>query len=116
MIHKLHFPEPPLSQFVENIWFVEGNHPEHTREKLLPDGAIELIIDLDPEPKKLFDDENSDSFRSCRKAWISGERTRYIIIGSGNNCRIGIRFPSPGRHFPSSVFPSRVELLVIEWI
>ncbi len=55
MIHKLHFAQLQLSQFVENIWFVEGRHPEHTRDKLLPDGAIELIIDLDPKPKKLFD-------------------------------------------------------------
>src|SRR6185436_4371504 len=92
------------SQFVENIWFVAGNHPEHTREKLLPDGAIELIIDLDPVPKKLFDDEHSDRFRSCKKAWISGERTRYIIIGSGNTCMIGIRF-RPGGAYPFFNFP-----------
>jgi AraC-like DNA-binding protein len=104
MIHKLHFPQPPLSQFVENIWYVAGNHPEHTREKLLPDGAIELLIDLDPEPKKLFDDENTDHFRLCRKAWISGERTRYIIIGSGNTCMIGIRF-RPGGAYPFFSFP-----------
>jgi len=104
MIHKLYFPKLPLSQFVENIWFVAGNHPEHTREKLLPDGAIELIIDLDPVPKKLFDDEHSDRFRSCKKAWISGERTRYIIIGSGNTCMIGIRF-RPGGAYPFFNFP-----------
>jgi AraC-type DNA-binding domain-containing proteins len=104
MIYKLHFPKLPLSQFVENIWFVAGNHPEHTREKLLPDGAIELIIDLDPEPKKLFQDEHSEQFRSCKKAWISGERTRYIIIGSGNTSMIGIRF-RPGGAYPFFSFP-----------
>lgn len=104
MIHKLYYPQLPLSQFVENIWFVEGNHPEHSREKLLPDGAIELIIDLDPVPKKLFEDENSDHFRSCKKAWISGERTRYIIIGSGNTSMIGIRF-RPGGAYPFFNFP-----------
>jgi AraC-like DNA-binding protein len=104
MIHKLYFPKLPLSQFVENIWFVAGSHPEHTREKLLPDGAIELIIDLDPEPKKLYEEENSKSFRACRKAWISGERTRYIIIGSGNTSMIGIRF-RPGGAYPFFSFP-----------
>src|SRR6476646_1199365 len=104
MIHKLHYPQPPLSNFVENSLFVSGNHPEHTREKLLPDGAIELIIDLDPVPKKLFENENSPQFRSCKKAWISGERTRYIIIGSGNTCMIGIRF-RPGGAYPFFSFP-----------
>jgi AraC-like DNA-binding protein len=104
MIYKLHFPQLPLSQFIENIWYVEGNHPKHTREKLLPDGAIELIIDLDPEPKKLFEDENSDRFRFCRRGWISGERTRYIVIGSGNTCMVGVRF-RPGGAFPFFSFP-----------
>jgi hypothetical protein len=51
MIHKLHFPPPPLSRFVENIWLVEGFAADYTREKILPDGAIELIIDLDPQPE-----------------------------------------------------------------
>ena len=32
MIHKLHFPQPPLSQFVENIWLVEGFEAGYTRE------------------------------------------------------------------------------------
>ena len=70
----------------------------------LADGAIELIIDLDPEPKKLFHDEHSEQFRSCKKAWISGERTRYIIIGSGNTSMIGIRF-RPGGAYPFFSFP-----------
>ena len=51
MIHKLHFPQLPLSQFVENIWLVQGFVAGYTREKILPDGAIELIIDLDTQPK-----------------------------------------------------------------
>lgn len=45
MIHKLHFPQPPLSQFVENMWLVEGLEAGYRRERILPDGAIELIID-----------------------------------------------------------------------
>lgn len=61
MIHKLHIPGPPLSQFVENMWLVEGFSADYTREKILPDGAIELIIDLDTQPKTIFEDEGSES-------------------------------------------------------
>ncbi|HSS20680.1 MAG TPA: DUF6597 domain-containing transcriptional factor [Pyrinomonadaceae bacterium] len=104
MFHKLHFPRFPLSQFVENIWLVEGSHPEHTREKLLPDGAIELIVDLDPVPKKLFADETSDRFQACTRGWISGERTKYIIIGSENTSMVGVRF-RPGGAYPFFSFP-----------
>ena len=105
MIHKLHFPVPPLSQFVENIWLVEGHTADYTREKILPDGAIELIIDLDDEPKNIFDSEGSESFRTVKKAWVSGERTRYIIIGAARNqSMVGIRF-RPGGAYPFFGFP-----------
>jgi AraC-like DNA-binding protein len=105
MIHKLHFPQPPLSQFVENIWLVEGFAASYTREKILPDGAIELIIDLDTEPKTIFEDEASERFRTVKRAWISGERTRYLVIGAEKNqAMVGIRF-RPGGAYPFFQFP-----------
>lgn len=115
MLHKLHFPRLPLSQFVENIWYVESSDPDHKREKLLPDGAIELIFDLDTRPKKIFADETpTAAIRSCKKAWISGERTRFIVIGTENSCMIGIRF-KPGGAYPFFRFPiSELNESVIE--
>jgi len=105
MIHKLHFPAPPLSQFVENMWLVEGFVADYSREKILPDGAIELIFDLDPQPKAIFEDEGSERFRTVRKAWVSGERTRYIVIGAARNqSMVGIRF-RPGGAYPFFGFP-----------
>ncbi|HWN08019.1 MAG TPA: DUF6597 domain-containing transcriptional factor [Pyrinomonadaceae bacterium] len=105
MIHKIHIPRPPLSQFVENIWLVEGFSAEYTREKILPDGAIELIIDLDTSPKTIFEDEASETFRTVAKGWISGERTRYIVIGAEKNqSMVGIRF-RPGGAYPFFGFP-----------
>jgi AraC-like DNA-binding protein len=105
MIHKLHFPPPPLAQFVENMWLVQGFSADYTREKILPDGAIELIIDLDTQPKTIFDDETSAVFRTVKKAWISGERTRYIVIGAEtNHSMVGIRF-RPGGAYPFFRFP-----------
>jgi AraC-like DNA-binding protein len=105
MIHKLHFPQLPLSQFVENMWLVEGFAADYSREKILPDGAIELIVDLDTQPKTIFDDEGSERFRTVKKAWISGERTRYIVIGAEKNqSMVGIRF-KPGGAYPFFDFP-----------
>jgi AraC-like DNA-binding protein len=70
----------------------------------LPDGAIELIIDLDSRPKKIFESETSDRFRHCRKGWISGERTHYLVIGTENAAMVGIRF-RPGGAYPFFRFP-----------
>jgi AraC-like DNA-binding protein len=105
MIHKLRFPQLPLSQFVENLWLVEGFSAGYTREKILPDGAIELIIDLDDEPKNIFEDEASENYRTVKKAWVSGERTSYIVIGAHKNqSMVGIRF-RPGGAYPFFRFP-----------
>src|SRR5688572_11756844 len=105
MIHQLHIPRPPLSQFVENMWLIEGYAGDYTREKILPDGAIELIIDLDTQPKTIFESEASDCFRTVGKAWISGERTRFIVIGAERNqSMVGIRF-RPGGAYPFFGFP-----------
>ena len=105
MIHKLHFPQLPLSQFVENMWLVQGHEKGYRREKILPDGAIELIFDLDTEPKNIFEDEASEGFRAVKKAWISGERTRYIVIGAETNASmVGVRF-RPGGAYPFFRFP-----------
>jgi len=120
MIHKLHFPQPPLSQFVENMWMVEGYATDYTREKILPDGAIELIIDLDTAPKTIFEDETSERFRMVSKGWISGERTRYLVIGAEKNqSMVGIRFRPGGAYpffgFPISEFTESVTELELIW-
>lgn len=36
MIHKLHFPQLPLSQFVENMWLVQNFAAGYKREKSFP--------------------------------------------------------------------------------
>jgi AraC-like DNA-binding protein len=104
MLHKLYFPKPPLSQFVENIWYYKGLQVEYSREKILPDGAIELIIDLDDWPKKIFNDESSEEFRSCKKGWIAGERSQYIVIGAESSSMMGVHF-RPGGTYPFFRFP-----------
>ena len=57
MIYRVRIPRPPLSHFVENLWFYQDLVAGHTHEKLLPDASMELIIDLVGAPKKLYDRE-----------------------------------------------------------
>ena len=55
MLLHLHRPGPPLDRFVELVTFYAGYQPNHTRERLLPDGGIEIVIDLTDEPKRLYE-------------------------------------------------------------
>lgn len=80
MILQFHIPPPPLAHYVELITYYKGYNPPHTIERLLPDGGIDLIIDLTNVPKHIYDNETLTEIQSCKRAWISGMRTEYISI------------------------------------
>ena len=96
---------PPLSSFIELFWFYQDLEVSHTKEKLLPNGAIELIIDLSPSPKKLYDRQDFTRFTTYRRAWISGMQRQYIVIGAERgSSMMGVHF-RPGGAAPFFGFP-----------
>ncbi|HEX8691955.1 MAG TPA: AraC family transcriptional regulator [Longimicrobium sp.] len=50
MLHRAVVPPPPLSELVALLWLYEGYAPPHARERLLPTGTVELVIDLREGP------------------------------------------------------------------
>jgi len=46
MLYRCRFPRPPLSEFVEQIWLYGGYSVPHSRERLMPTGTTELVINL----------------------------------------------------------------------
>jgi hypothetical protein len=76
----LHRPGPHLSDCVAAMVHFSGFAPDYQREKLLPDGVMEIVVDLSDRPKRLFRDESSAAGEDFRKAWISGLHRRPIII------------------------------------
>jgi AraC-like DNA-binding protein len=76
----LHFPRGPLGRFVEHITYYAGAMPDHRREKLIPDGAIQIIVDLTETPKRLYAGVDGDHGVDFRKAWISGMHRKFIVI------------------------------------
>lgn len=51
MLRRAVVPPPPLSEFVALLWLYEGYAPPHPRERLLPTGTVELVIDLHEETR-----------------------------------------------------------------
>ena len=120
MIYRMRIPRTPLSYFVENLWFYQDLEVDHTREKLLPDAAVELIIDLSEGPKKLYDRQDSLSYTGYKRYWISGMQSRYIVIGAekgstmmGAHFRTGGAAPFFG--FPISELTGHVVELDLIW-
>ncbi len=99
MIFKRHIPATPLNSFVEFLWFYDGFAPDHTKEKLLPDGTMELIIDLRDHPKHTYDPRSLKEKRAFRKSWLSGMHHDYIVISALPGSMMGAHF-RPGGAWP----------------
>lgn len=104
MIYKIHIPVAPLSQFIDFFFYYEGYVAGHTMDKFLPDGSIDLLIDLTETPKKLFHDESGTSYTTLKKSWISGMKTNYILIDASVSNMLGVHF-KPGGCYPFVEFP-----------
>jgi AraC-like DNA-binding protein len=120
MIFRLRVPRPPLSYFVENLWFYRDLEVDHCKEKLLPDAAVELIIDLGEGPKKLYDRRDTLRYAGYNRCWISGMQRQYILIGTergasmmGAHFRTGGAAPFFG--FPISELTGSVVELDLIW-
>ena len=99
MVFERHVPAPPLNSFIEFFWFYDGFAPDHTKEKLLPDGTMELIIDLRDHPKHTYDPQTLKTEREYRKSWLSGMHHDHIVIEASPGSMMGVHF-KPGGAWP----------------
>ncbi len=73
-------PAPDLAQLVDYYWYFHGLDAGHSREHVIPDGTVELIIDLRDEPRRLYDREARARHRTFRASWVSGPQSGHIVI------------------------------------
>ncbi len=83
MILRFHVPTGPLRPYVAQFVYHEGYTPKHSVERFLPDGSVDLVIDLTDDDKYVFDNRSLEPAQVCRACWVSGMRTRYISISAG---------------------------------
>ncbi|WP_137936918.1 helix-turn-helix domain-containing protein [Chitinivorax sp. B] len=93
-------PGPPLSQFVELLWLAEGVNTSYQRERLLPTGSVELVINLLDEPMQVYVDTDATDPISFQHSVISGPHSRYFVLDTyGTTAVIGAHF-RPGGAYP----------------
>jgi AraC-like DNA-binding protein len=120
MIYRLRIPRPPLSYFVENLWFYQDLEVDHSKEKLLPDASMELIIDLGEGAKKLYDRRDTRHFTGYNRCWVSGMQRQYLVIGAeSGSSMMGAHFRTGGAApffgFPMAELSSHVIELDLIW-
>src|SRR5260370_42338026 len=80
MIFLTHIPGPPLSDFVDVFWFYEGGVIPHAKERVLPSGCIELVINLREDSFRVYDRRDHDKFQNFRGCLISGPHSEFTVI------------------------------------
>lgn len=104
-IFKIHFPTNFLKKSIASIVYYEGLVQGHTIERLLPDGTLNLLIELADQPQYTYEDNDPLKKRKYVKSWFSGMQTGYISISSSNRSAMMVVQFKPNGAYPILKIP-----------
>lgn len=94
---RTHTPGPPLSEFVDLFWSCPGAAPSHARERLLPTGTMQVIVNLGDDELRLYDQQDRRQYRSFGRAMISGARSTFAVVDQASQAStVGVHFKPGG--------------------
>jgi len=106
MLLRTWVPRPPLSDFVELLWFAEWTPPSHAKERLLPTGTMELVINLRDDAMRIYESQNTKRIQSFRDSVVCGAQSGFFVIDTANQASVmGVHF-KPGGAFPFFKMPA----------
>jgi AraC-like DNA-binding protein len=106
MIFHTHVPGPPLSDFVELMWFGDDYCVPHALERVLPTGDMSLIINLHEDRTRVYD---RDDLRKCKTfpgAILVGAHSRFSVIDTAEQRTTAGAVFKPGGAFPFFKLPA----------
>jgi len=96
MMYRSHVPAAPLDSVIENLWSLSDT-PHHTRERILPSGTQELVINLCDDELRIYDPEHGERCRRLSGAIVSGAyRGSFVIDTLEHASVIGVHFRPGG--------------------
>jgi AraC-like DNA-binding protein len=99
MFLRTYVPGPPLDKYVDRFWLCSDT-PSHPRERILPSGTVELVINLSDDEIRIYDPSRPDRARRYPGAVVSGPYSNFFLIDPLVHASIiGVHF-RPGRAFP----------------
>jgi AraC-like DNA-binding protein len=93
-------PPSPLDRFVDVIWVMESDPTPHPKERLLPDGSVELVFSLHEERFPVYSRENLERCEIFRGNVVCGPHSQSFAIDTSTETRVaGVHF-KPGGAYP----------------
>jgi AraC-like DNA-binding protein len=91
-------PRPPISEFVDYFWLFEGGQTPR-KERIVPSGTIELVINLRDDEIRIHDREQSDQHKRFSGAVLSGTYSSIFVVDAmQHESMLGVHF-KPGGAF-----------------
>jgi len=98
MLSAKHTPAAPLAPFVANLWSL-NDEPRHAKERIIPSGTLELVINLAEDEFRIYDALDSESCRRFSGAIVSGAYEKFFVIDTAQHASvIGVHFKPNGAY------------------
>jgi AraC-like DNA-binding protein len=89
-------PGPPLNEFIDYLWLIEGGHAQRL-EKILPCGTSELVVNLKNNEIHIHDSEQPERYRRFSGAVFSGTYSQSFICNAlQHEAIMGVHFKAGG--------------------
>jgi AraC-like DNA-binding protein len=89
-------PSQPLGDFVERLWHFR-DAPAHSRERIVPSGTVELVINLQEDEVRIYDPARPDCCKRFSGAVVSGVYSGCFVIDTREHASIiGVHFRAGG--------------------
>lgn len=99
MLYLSYRPNPPLNEFVDHFWLIQGGQTPRL-EKILPCGATELVVNLKNNAIDIHYHDHPEEYRRFSGAVFSGTYSRSFICNAlQHEAIMGVHF-KPGGAFP----------------
>src|SRR5262244_3488038 len=89
-------PTAPLAEFIERFWY-SSDAPPHQKVRIVPNGTMELVFNLDEDELGIYDTEQPRSYKSFSGAFFSGAYARPLFVDTREHV-LGVHF-KPGGAF-----------------
>ena len=100
MSSRTYILPPPLSEFVALFWLYEGVAAPHAKERVLPTGTMELVINLREDTLRVYDRQDYTRFQSFRGSVLCGAHSEFFVIDTASQAAIMGVHVKPGGAFP----------------
>jgi AraC-like DNA-binding protein len=106
MLFRHYIPRAPLSNFIEMLWYYDGYAQPHAKERLMPTGTTELVINLRADQIRVYDRHDTRIGHTFKGAVVCGPHSEFFVIDTDEQTSvIGVHF-KPGGIFPFLKLPA----------